>query len=125
MTRWSVNRKILVAFGSGLLALVLTGIISYRNALQLLDTGRWVEHTHTVLRELDQVDLSIATVESAVRGYILTGDTSFLGPYEGNTAQVTSHLQNLKDLTADNPVQQRRLPLLESHVASKLAIQQL
>ena len=47
-------------------------------------------------------------VESAVRGYALSGDSRFLDLYNSASAQLPSALKDLKDLTGGDDVQHRR-----------------
>src|SRR5208283_4319863 len=48
-------------------------------------------------------------METSVRGYHLTGDKSFLEPYEAAKPRVPEQIALLLKLTADNPGQQRRV----------------
>src|SRR5207249_2787119 len=62
----------------------------------------------------------LITVETAVRGYVITGDTTYLGPYHAAQATVGGLLAGLRALTGDNPAQQRRLDSLTTLVATRL-----
>ena len=46
--------------------------------------------------------------ESGERGFLLTGDESYLAPYNSAIAALPRGLKELKDLTSDNPRQQAR-----------------
>jgi len=59
--------------------------------------------------------------ETGARGFIITGDTSFLQPYSGAAADVRKHLGDIRQLTIDNPSQQARLdsvgPVIERQIS--------
>lgn len=81
----------------------------------------WVDHTNVVLGALDAIADAVGTAESTQRGYLLTGDPSYLA--RGGTAPNTARaaLARARWLTRDNPAQQRRLAALVPVVDEKLA----
>jgi hypothetical protein len=58
--------------------------------------------------------------ETGERGYIISGDETFLEPYRAALDGINEHIKELKQLTADNPNQQAHLPLLERKIADRL-----
>lgn len=58
--------------------------------------------------------------ETGQRGYLLTGQPSYLEPFESGTAGVASALTRAKALTADNPRQQQRVAQIEELYTQKL-----
>jgi PAS domain S-box-containing protein len=99
------------ALGIALAASLLSAlvVITARNARNLIEAGRWVEHTRGVLDDLDGLGSALVTAESASRGYALTGRTDLLEPFAPNVGAAEGHLQNLEKLTADNPDQLGRI----------------
>ena len=120
--RLTVGRKIGVAFGSCLVIIVSTGVVSYRNTRHLIDTTNWVSHTYEVLDNLQTVLTKIITVESEVRGYIVTGQEHYLIPTDGEQRIAREALKRCRTLTVDNPLQQRRLDVLEPLIEDKLTL---
>ncbi|MBW8875656.1 MAG: CHASE3 domain-containing protein, partial [Acidobacteria bacterium] len=59
--------------------------------------------------------------ETGQRGYVLTGREQYLEPYRTALKAVPARLARIRSLTADNPVQQSRIPLLETRIQAKLA----
>src|SRR5262249_29674603 len=55
------------------------------------------------------------------RGFLLTGEERYLEPYESGSKAVDRHVQELRELIADNRNQQKRLVTLQSLAAAKLA----
>ncbi|MBW4429766.1 MAG: EAL domain-containing protein [Nostoc desertorum CM1-VF14] len=97
------------------------GMISYRNLLEYKKNIRWVTHTYTVIENTKEVILQISNAETGQRGYLITGKGQYLQPYNIATNKIPKTLQVLRQLTRDNPNQQRRLSIFESLIAKKLA----
>ena len=115
-----LNRRMRVAFGSAILALLVMGAISFRAIRASLESYQWVQHTREVLETLSDLELSIATVESSARGFVLTGKESYLEPYRTSLIREQQDEVNLQNLTIDNPAQQRLLPALAKLAADKI-----
>lgn len=55
----------------------------------------------------------LTSIQSEVRGYVLTGDPKYLGTYSDQANQARRELHDIRQLTGDNPHQQQRLDELE------------
>ena len=60
--------------------------------------------------------------ETGQQGYILTGEPSYLEPYQTAVNQLEQKVRNFRQLTADNPNQQHAVETLEPLVRDKLAV---
>jgi methyl-accepting chemotaxis protein len=89
--------------------LLLVGGISRHNSTELLETATWVSHTHEVLETLSRLTSRLTDVESAVRGYALTGESEWLGQQASTRDDVSELLRELRTLTLDNPRQTQRI----------------
>jgi signal transduction histidine kinase len=116
----SLGPRVIGAFALGLLALIVIGVVGVRSIRALVATSDWVAHTHEVLSTLASAQADVTTAEAARRGYALTGQEWHLDRYEAARTAVTSRLDHLHHLTADNPAQQRRLDRLQAAVASRI-----
>jgi len=70
---------------------------------------QWVDHTDRVLDQSGRLLKLLVDMESGKRGYIVTGDETFLRPYLDGTKRFDSEFLRLYQLTADSPAQQQRL----------------
>ncbi len=70
---------------------------------------RWVAHTEAVLRHLDALLADVIDSETAERGFVISGEPTFLAPYELARGRFDHDLAELRKLTRDNEPQQRRL----------------
>jgi signal transduction histidine kinase len=107
----TVRQKIAVSLASAVLTL-LVGIAAVMVVRRLRDAIDQVDHTYTVISHLDGLIAALVDAETGERGFIITGDSSYLAPYALGRAAADSHLVAVRRLTADNAVQQRRLDTL-------------
>jgi PAS domain S-box-containing protein len=122
MMQWKMERH-LIGWGFVVAAIILVfaGWESYRNTTRFAEAAQWQKHSYEVLRTLDETEARLVDAETGQRGYLLTGDDAYLDTYRAsikNLDQVTGHL---KDLTSDNPNQQKRIQALEPLIEQKLA----
>ena len=73
MTGSLTNRTVQLAFGSAVAILLVVGGLSYRSIVITRENNCWVQHTHEVLENLEELQFAMETVASSVRGYVLTG----------------------------------------------------
>jgi methyl-accepting chemotaxis protein len=118
---WTVGRRLVAGFGLSAAVLVLVAVVSYRNAHLLIENDGWVEHSYQVRIEFSDLLSDMKDAETGQRGYLLTGDDSYLAPYTGALASIQSTLADLRKLTSDNPIQQQRLSGLSKTIDNKLA----
>jgi diguanylate cyclase (GGDEF)-like protein/PAS domain S-box-containing protein len=86
----------------------------YKNALD------WVEHTHLVRMSLERVLSDTNDQESAMRGYVITGDPAFVRGHEASARSVAAELEQCRSLVSDNPTQSARAAELTRVVKDKL-----
>jgi len=75
-----------------------------------------VDHTHKVLNEFNEILIASVDAETGNRGYIITGDDEYLTPFIAANNRVGVHLNNVKELTKDNPAQQINIKELEKEI---------
>ena len=121
-SNWTVGRRLIAGFGLSALTLVLVAVVSYRNANLLIENNALVEHTHQVRLELADLMSEMKDSETGDRGYVITGDESYLEPYKNAIDAVPATLADIRNLAADSPAQQQRLAAIASEIDAKLAI---
>ncbi len=112
----SLSQKILAGFITCTVILVAVAIFSFKNSQKFVETNEWVNHTHEVLIEFDQIMNATIDGETGVRGFVITGDDRFLENYTGSKASAQVHLVKVKDLTTDNEVEQKNIELLQKQI---------
>jgi CHASE3 domain sensor protein len=79
-----------------------------------------VGRTHEVLAEIEAVRSAVREVESAARGFRLTGQPGLEAEYLSQKPGVAGHLARLAGMVADNPVQVRQLARLRTLVDARI-----
>src|ERR1700680_1982297 len=104
-----VIRKVQVAFGAVMTALLIVGIVAYRSVLASAESAQWAQHTNEVLEHLANLRLGMENIENGYRDFALSGADAFLRWSRVNASLVDDEQRALRALTVDNPRQQRRL----------------
>ena len=118
----NTKRNLFIGFGISLLLLLISSLASYTSIRHLLDSGKLVNHTDSVIQNLEMVLSSMKDAETGQRGYLLTGQENFLEPFNGAAEREKSGLQLVKFLTLDNPEQQQSCEQLQGYVAQRQLI---
>jgi PAS domain S-box-containing protein len=119
-TQWQTNRNIAAAFAAALAILIVVGGFSYRNILVSDESSKWVEHTRDTLKNIQMLRLSMETLSSGLRGYIISGREAYLDNYKAAKQGIEPLRLALLDLTADNPAQQSRVAALGGLIVERL-----
>jgi methyl-accepting chemotaxis protein len=118
---WTFGKKIAAGFALSFVLLAAIGAVAYRSINALSRTSYAVAHTHVVLEHIAMTLSLLKDAETGQRGYIITGDESFLEPYQNADTEIATTVNELRELTSDNPGQQKRLRQAEPIIAAKLA----
>jgi PAS domain S-box-containing protein len=106
-------------------SVVLVGLEIYQiagNVPELRRSQDWVAHTIEVLNATQALERAVQDAERGQRGFLITGDAAYLDPYTKGVQEIPDILSKLKQLTADNPEQQSRWPILEHQIETKLDV---
>jgi two-component system, chemotaxis family, response regulator Rcp1 len=107
------------AFLAAMTLLILLGLLGYRTIVELRGATDWVTHTYQVIGKLQVLLTDLSEAESGQRGFIITGDERYLGPYNAALGEVDKDLAAVKSLTEDNPGQQKRVAEIEAAVGER------
>ncbi|MBI0325580.1 response regulator [Burkholderia plantarii] len=105
-----IQRNIALPLGMGIVtAGVFIALVFY-----LVSTMSWVEHSERVIGDANEMLRLAVERESSLRGYLITGDESFLSPYELDDARFHAEIESLMTLVADNPPQVETLRRIQA-----------
>ncbi|MDH6169944.1 CheY-like chemotaxis protein/CHASE3 domain sensor protein [Variovorax boronicumulans] len=100
-----LSRNLKLPLLGGLLgAVVFVGLILF-----LLSTISWVEHTDRVTRSASELQRRNIDMETGLRGFLLTGEESFLEPYQSALPRLKPDTDALRKLVSDNQQQVERV----------------
>lgn len=106
---------------AGCCALVSLALYQMGALVPRIAEGReLVVHTFDVISTAQLLAEALDDAERGQRGYIITGDADYLATYRDGAGTAPELYARLKQLTAANPDQQRRMPLLEGEMERRL-----
>ncbi|MDC0833279.1 methyl-accepting chemotaxis protein [Geitlerinema sp. CS-897] len=86
---------------------------------KLDDTNRWVNHTYDVIGSLQNLDRSIVNLETEQQGFLVTQLEQFIELYLQEKEEIYVIITKIRELTSDNPIQQKKIGELQQAIALK------
>ena len=112
-----------------MLGVVFTGIlvlfiayVSNNRIISMRNANSRVNHTITVKKSLNEVLTDVLDLQTNVRGYMLTSDTSYLRNWKSFDTLLPGKLDHLDSLVSDNSLQRLRCDRLRRLVYGRLRI---
>ncbi len=102
-----------------LLIVVFMGVMSYRSINALIVSTDIVSRSHQVMTAIEATLGDVLTAESEARGYVITGDDTYLRLYEAAFNEVDADLAMLRNSVMDAHIRSR-VDDLESIVRSRM-----
>ena len=100
-----IRRNIALPLALGVVTMALfIALIAY-----LVNTMSWVEHSERVIGNANEMLRLAVDRESALRGFLITGDETFLAPYQLGQPRFETEINTLMQLVSDNPSQVEQL----------------
>jgi PAS domain S-box-containing protein len=100
----------LAAVFVGILLLLATLLgLAYAGFRELSRANQWSIHTYRVLGEAEGMAASMAEMETAYRGFALTGEARYQDAWRAGGQTFDAHARGARLLTRDNPAQEVRL----------------
>jgi PAS domain S-box-containing protein len=106
---------------AGLVATLITWAWTRTQARIAID---WVDHTQTVIAASDRLFITALNAETSVRGYLITGDETFLEPYTQARQAFPQTSQQLSQLVKASPTQNQRMTQINQIVQQQLDLLQ-
>ncbi|MDB5974786.1 MAG: histidine kinase [Nevskia sp.] len=110
----------LAGFGVAILVVVLIAFFSYQSLQSSALTAARVTNTLGVLEQLDGLLSTLKDAETGQRGFLLTGEESYLTPYTNAKAALDDELAKTRALVGDSPGQLQRLDTLTRFANDKI-----
>lgn len=108
--RFGIRSKIMLGyiFIFVCISIVLTLVINQITSMQK-DRNYIIDHDFAVHSEIDAIEKYVMDMESGQRGYLLTGDPSYLEPYHSGESKWQQSYIKLSALIGENEVQEQSL----------------
>lgn len=116
----NIKQVLVIGFGAILSAVGVSSIVSNYTTLFLEESQDWVLHTYDVQIKLKNIEKNLLDAETGQRGFIYTGDETFLQPYNLATQILDRNFEILEDLISDNSDQVMNLQNIKNLSQQKL-----
>jgi len=113
-------RRVIGLFLAAALLTIGAGAALLLNLVWFRDSFNLVEHTNDVLRQISTAEVGLFQAESGERGWVLSGEASYLETYRQAVNLVTTSLRALNDLI-DSGEQRQRLQNLQGMIDARLS----
>ena len=102
-------------------AVVVIAVLSYGAVHGSIGNAQRVTHTLRLVEQLQALLSTMKDAETGQRGYLLTGEESYLEPYTNARAALAGEISKARELVVTDAPQQQRLQVLEQLSAEKMA----
>ncbi len=114
-------RRISLMVALGVLITVIIGINAWQTVNRLTEMNKWVVHTHQVISKTQRMLALLTNMDNDLRGYLLSSNLYFKSDFERTSQQMSKELKAIQKLSADDPIQTKRLQLLDQLFRAKIA----
>lgn len=114
------QRSLRLGYGFSLFMLLAVSLISYLTVQNLMNSNRAVAHSDKVIATLEKLLSVMKDAETGQRGYLLSGQITFLEPYNGAYGAAETLTDQLQMLTADNHRQQTNIAMIRQVLTQRL-----
>src|SRR5579871_3819458 len=104
----TIPRKLTLALGLMLAAIMAANVVIYLKSGEVQQTAQWTEHTQEVLAAANGAVSSMINQETGYRGFLIGGDDKFLDTYRKGLSDFEATIAKGKELTAHNAAQTAR-----------------
>lgn len=114
LKKLKIGQKMFLGFGMITIFMLIVLAYTYINFTKQSGDVELNINTYNIIRESDNIIISLVNMETGARGFALTGKEEFLEPYNQGKIDYERNYNNIKTLTADNFQQLDRLANVNS-----------
>ena len=116
----NTQRLTLAGFVSSFIVMAALSVLAFHQARTFGQSSEGLTHSQEILRTLEQMRAALAGAETSNRGYLITGDASYLEPYQMSLAKIPADMARLAQLLDGNPLQSAQATELKQNVDARL-----
>jgi PAS domain S-box-containing protein len=110
--------SVIAGFAVLLIILIGNGFLTRREVGTQISTEARLAESRLLMLELEMTESLLKDAETGQRGYLYTGDSRYLAPYDVARTQIDSHFDELMRISAENPQQQSSI--IELHALEQV-----
>ncbi|MGB3298877.1 MAG: PAS domain S-box protein, partial [Phormidesmis sp.] len=112
--------SLMVGAGAAIALLAFSVAVTARSIQALRNNAQQVASTYQTIVSLNSVLSLTKDAETGQRGFIITGDASYLAPYRQALTNIDAAIGNANQMLENSPEQQARMGKLQAALESKL-----
>jgi methyl-accepting chemotaxis protein len=118
---WTFAKKLGAGYGLAALVLLVIAVVAYRSTADFVEADDLLIRSYAVQDAFNDLYSDMVDIETGARGYVITGDDSFLAPYETALTEIKPHLEKASALSAGNTARESKVEALRPLISAKLA----
>ncbi|MBA5245731.1 response regulator [Marnyiella aurantia] len=118
----SFKKNLLFGLGFSLLLLLVSSAASFISIRNLIDSSGMVRETNRNIKDLDHVFSLVKDAETGQRGYLLSGDSRFLEPYNRAKDRINEAITALSVQLTGSAEQSRNMEKLRNSIDIRIQI---
>ncbi|GIW81958.1 MAG: hypothetical protein KatS3mg105_3765 [Gemmatales bacterium] len=120
--RWAIGKFATFLLVGTLFLLITTAILSLSLFHAFDQRIRSMLRSYATVSQLNELRSLLVDIETGTRGYLITGDKSYLEPFRTGDKLTGDAIAQLRHIGDERPAQKDQLVALENLTAKKLAI---
>ena len=118
----TIERKLPLILFFVVIVLTALGFVLYRYTTSLQDTVDNEKRTQKVVAKLDETLRQTLNIGSALSSFIITGNDTYLEPYDRAKARIPQNIAELRTLAADDPAEMEELGRLNEWTSAYIEL---
>lgn len=118
----TLKMNLRIGLGISLLLLIISSTASYISIKNLIKSADLVVESNEIINDVDNIVSMLKDAETGQRGYLLTGNTVFLDPYERSIKRTDSLFARVIAATKENDFEQIKLKELRTIIDKRMDI---
>lgn len=111
-----IRYKIIVAIALLLGLFLINSLINVISQAKQAEARHWADHTYQVLLQIEELQRSALSAQVGLRGFLINHKSTQLDLINTSNRQFQQQMEQLRHITADNPVQQLRIDRIQAMV---------
>ncbi|HZR68637.1 MAG TPA: ATP-binding protein [Burkholderiales bacterium] len=117
-----LQRRLAAAFAGTLAVVLVLALALLDTASRALEASSRAARAQEVLQVIGSVEGALVTAQSAVRGFLITGQSVYLRDRDRALAALESRVRRLRDIAIDDDAQRERWGALRERLDERLAL---
>src|ERR1700744_2092611 len=119
-SRISRSRLTAVIFTTAAVLVAASMAVTFRAGHVSIEAQRRMNNQLSVISELQELESTVKDAETGQRGYLLTGEDSYLEPYTKSIPQLKTRLSDLQHLVSENEILKEDMDRVSALIDEKM-----